>query len=149
MWFGKEFATIQLMEKTLQFAFLKSQVEPSRIVRGVLAKQGFHILPVGKEMDPSLITLLFLTPGVTVDELFEAFPWLKQEHERSSSPYLRLFPFIPYHPGREDIDDLFEEGLGEVYEEIFSGEFKPYGWDLDDENTVQEFERVLEENYSC
>ena len=50
---------------------------------------------------------------------------------------------------KENIDDLFEEGLGEVYEELFSGEFKPYGWDLDDENTIQEFERVLEENYSC
>lgn len=137
------------MEKILQIASLASQSKQSEIVCRVLTKHGYRLLPVHQEMDPNLVTLVFLTPGVTLDELFDAFPWLKQEHERSSSPYLRLFPFIPYHPSGEDIDDLFEEGLGEVYEELFSGEFKPYGWDLDDENTIQEFERVLEENYSC
>ena len=137
------------MDKILQIASLASQSKQSDIVCHVLTKHVCRLFAVHQEMDPNLVTLVFLTPGVSLDELFDAFPWLKQEHERSSSPYLRLFPFIPYHPSRENIDDLFEEGLGEVYEELFSGEFKPYGWDLDDENTIQEFERVLEENYSC
>lgn len=137
------------MDKILQIASLASQSKQSDIVCHVLTKRGYRLFPVHQKMDPNLVTLVFLTPGVALDDLFDAFPWLKQEHERSSSPYLRLFPFIPYHPSRENIDDLFEEGLGEVYEELFSGEFKPYGWDLDDESTIQEFERVLEENYSC
>lgn len=135
------------MKITLQLAATKSQEENLEKVSNVLKKNGFETIRINKEIDPNLVALVFLGVEITPEMLFSAFPWLKEEYARSSCKYLRLMPFIAYHPKKENIDDLWENGIGETYEEVFSGEFKPYGWDLDDEETIKEFLRVYEEGY--
>lgn len=135
------------MEKLLQIAYESANRNEVEEVKKVLLKEGFAFVEANREVDPSHLVLVFLTPKSTVDSLMKEIPWLANQYEESSYRYLRAMPFIPYHPKDEDIDELFDAGLGEVYETVFSGEFKPYGWDLDDPHTVKEFLRVLEEGY--
>lgn len=135
------------MEKLLQIAYESVNEAEVEAVKKELKKQGFSLVDANKEVNPDHVVLVFLTPKSRLDSLMKEIPWLQGQYEESSFKYLRAMPFIPYHPSKEDIDDLFDAGLGELYEEVFSGEFKPYGWDLDDPDTIKEFLRVLEEGY--
>lgn len=133
------------MDNILQLAFSPGEKELAAKVAASLEKNGFKTKVINEKVDPAHVTLVFLGLNTTAKSLLKAQPWLKQQFEFSSIQGLRVMPFIPYHASFEDIDELWEARIGEVYEEIFSGEFKPYGWDLDHEDTIIEFKRVLEE----
>ena len=57
-------------------------------------------------------------------------------------------PLLAFHPQKEDPEARWAEGIGGVIEGLLSGEFKPFGWDLDREGLDPEFLRILEESYS-
>lgn len=109
-----------------------------------LNKAGYKTT-LNDEFDPTSLVILLLSKNLTPIKAFAEFPWLKQQYEHSSIPNLRIMPLYIYDGSKEDLETSFEEKAGENYEEIFSGEFKPFGFDLSSENPLQEWERVLEE----
>ncbi len=94
--------------------------------------------------EDSLILLVFGIDAKKKNYL-EEFPWLKEQLERSSIKRFKVMPILVYHSASSDPESLFDGELGNFYESIFSGEFKPYGWDLDSDSPEKEFERVLEQ----
>ncbi len=129
------------MEK-LQFAFGKGQSEVALEAMEALRQAGYDVIETHGEIDPDQIVLLLLSKGMTKDGLLE-IKWLREQFEFCSYPHLRMMPFVAYHSKTEDFDELWDETIGDVYDELISGEFKPYGWDLDDPKSKIEFERVL------
>ncbi len=108
-----------------------------------LKGKGYEATPLkGEPKDGSLI-LLLLDMETTEEELYEDLPWLKEQFEYSSYKALRLMPFLFYHSNLGDIEEQFEKYLSDTVEEVLSGEFKPYGYDLDDEDPLKEFPSVL------
>lgn len=132
-------------DNVLNLAYVEADKELAETVASTLHKFGYQTKVSKESVDPSHVTLLFLSLKTTAKSLLRQLRWLKEQLAFSSIQGFRLMPFIPYHAAIEDIDELWEAHIGEVYEEIFSGEFKPYGWDLDDESTINEFRRILEE----
>ena len=53
-------------------------------------------------------------------------------------------PFLIFASSKGSIEDQVEDGFAEVLEEVVSGEFKPYGYDVDAEDPLLEFASVLE-----
>ncbi len=135
------------MEKKLQIACAPIDRAKAEAVASSLRKDGFEVALIGKEIDPKLVTLVVLTGDTTKDALYEACPWLEQQFESSSYRGWRLMPFFPYHGAFLEGEKEFEDKVNDLYEEIFSGEFKPYGWALDDPKTIEEFRFVLEDGY--
>ena len=133
------------MEEKLQIAFAKGQDDIAAETLSALWNAGYPAEIASNPIDPARIVILILYKGSSLDGLFANNPWLKEQFEYCSYPYLRLLPFVPYHSKSEDFDALWEENIEDVYENLISGEFKPYGWDLDDPNSKAEFARILEE----
>lgn len=103
---------------------------------------------VQEEVDPTTLVVVVLTPSVTSKQLFSSFPWLKGQFALSSYKGFRLMPLIAFDPSKVDIERAYEGSLGETMEEVFSGEFKPFGWDVRKKEADPEFFRILEESYS-
>ncbi len=91
------------------------------------------------------VHVLVLDPKTSPDELYADIPWLKEQFEYSSLRGFRLMPFLVYDSAKEDVENLDEEPIAETLEEVISGEFKPYGYDLAKKNPLEEFLSVLEE----
>ena len=96
-------------------------------------------------VDPDALTAIILSNDTTLEGLFQAAPWLKEQFEYCSYPHLKLMPIFVYASSKEDPEVAFEGPVGELYEELMSGEFKPFGFDLDAKNPLEEFPRILEE----
>lgn len=136
------------MEKQLQLAYLPSDRQLAEKIGLSLSENGLEIALVNKDIDPSKLVVVLLTPSVTAKQLFSSFPWLKGQFELSSFKGFRLMPLLAFDPNFTDIEAAYEGELGETMEEVFSGEFKPFGWDISKKDADPEFFRVLEENYS-
>ena len=132
------------MEK-LQIAYGLGQEEIAQEALSVLNAAGYTAEMADDPIDPNRIVILILSKGVTLEGLLARNKWLKEQFEYCSYPYLRLMPFVAYRSSVEDFDSLWGNEIEEVYEELISGEFKPYGWDLDDPKSKIEFARILEE----
>lgn len=74
-------------------------------------------------------------------------PLLKEQLEYSSIKHLRILPLFVYDGRRLDPEECFEGATGEFVESIFSGEFKPYGYDVSRDNNIKELLSIIEENY--
>lgn len=94
-------------------------------------------------LDENGLILVPFSSRTDLGELLSSLGFLRRQKEFSSIPYLKIMPVFLYHSSKEDPETAFEGNAGEVYESIFSGEFKPYGWDLDSQNPEAEFDRVL------
>ena len=94
-------------------------------------------------LDENGLVLVPFSSKTDLGELLSSLGFLRRQKEFSSIPYLKIMPVFLYHSSKEDPEEAFEGNAGEVYESIFSGEFKPYGWDLDSRNPEVEFDRVL------
>lgn len=136
------------MEKHLQLAYVCKNRSDAEKIGLILAENGFEVELAQKEIDPEKVVLLLLEKGDEEDEFLKELPWLEEQTAFSSYRGFRLMPLLAFHPRREDPEALYEEGIGEVIESLISGEFKPFGWDLDSSELDSEFLRVLEENYS-
>lgn len=132
------------MNKRIQIACLEADEEAMGKVADDLLRDGYDVNFLG-DFNEDFPLLFVLNKDLTIEKAFELYPWLKEQFELSSIPNLRILPFVVYHSSKNDLDAIWESGLGDNYEAIFSGEFKPYGWDLDNENAIEEFNRVIED----
>lgn len=96
-------------------------------------------------LDSNAVTIIVFTSSTSEKELLEELPWLKEELTRSSVKHLKLMPLYAYHSKMENPEQEFEKEVGTLYEDIFSTEFKPFGWDFDSNNPEKEFPSVLEQ----
>ena len=92
----------------------------------------------GAPKDGSLV-LLMLDMDATAEEIFDAFPWIQEQFHFSSLKALRLMPFLFYHSRLGDVEEQAENGLTDALEAVLSGEFKPFGYDLDALEPLKEF----------
>lgn len=132
----------------LQLAYLQKDRPIAETIALSLSEEGFEVTLVQKSVDPGKIVLVLLTEGSAAKELYSSFPWLQEQNAFSSYRGFRLMPLFAYDSGKEDPEEIFEGAFGEMMEEVFSGEFKPFGWDLSQKKMNPEFLRVLEESYS-
>lgn len=132
----------------LQFAYTPSDKDVALQVKDKLQSLGYELtLLEDKPVDEEGVILALFTSDTKEEEFLTSLPWLAKQQEYSSIHYLKVMPFFVYHSRKEDPEEAFEGNAGELYDEVFSGEFKPYGWDLDSSTPETEFARVLE-NYS-
>ena len=132
----------------LQLAFIQNDRSIAEKIALSLSEGGFEVTLVQKSIDPKKIVLVLLTKDSVEKELYSSFPWLKEQNDFSSYRGFRLMPLFAYDSTKEDPEKIFEGEFGEMMEEVFSGEFKPFGWDLSEKKMSPEFVRVLEEGYS-
>lgn len=90
------------------------------------------------------VILAMFTKQTEESQFLSSLPWLKKEREFSSISHLKVMPFFIYDSKVDDPEKIFESKTGELYENIFSGEFKPFGWDINSLDH-KEFIRVLAE----
>ncbi len=132
----------------LQLAFIQKDRPIAEKIALALSEGGFEVTLVQENLDPKKIVLVLLTKDSTEKELYSSFPWLKEQNDFSSYRGFRLMPLFAYDAKKEDPEKIFEGEFGEMMEEVFSGEFKPFGWDLSEQKMSPEFIRVLLEGYS-
>lgn len=108
--------------------------------------QSLHLdASLGKSPTDGAVHILLLDSQTSPEELYEDVPWLKAQFDFSSYRGFRMMPFLVFDSNKEDVEELDEEPIGETLEEVISGEFKPYGYDLAKKNPLEEFLSVLEE----
>ncbi len=125
------------------FCYTKNEELDAKEVVSCLKNVGYKFDE--NKVDFNKVIIICLNKDSKKDDVLNSYPWLKDQFFYSSENYLKIMPLFIYHSNDEDIEKLFEDNVGELYEHIFSGEFKPYGWDLDSKNPEIEFDRVLEQ----
>lgn len=98
----------------------------------------------GTKPSEKAINVLLLDVKTSPEELYTDLPWLKDQFDYSSYRGFRLLPFLVFDSRKEDVENLNEEPIADTLEEVISGEFKPYGYDLAKKNPLEEFLSVLE-----
>ncbi|HBE98761.1 MAG TPA: hypothetical protein DDW18_01760 [Firmicutes bacterium] len=108
-----------------------------------LKQGGFSPLEATKEINDEDLYFLDLS-NVSLKELEENYPWLKEELLRSSIYHLRILPLFIYDSRKEDPFEKWEEGANEIYESLFSEEFKAFAYDISNPSYAnEELKRVL------
>lgn len=122
----------------------KDKAEALKVIER-LKKLSYDIIDTKQVVDESKVILILLSEKTIEEDLFKEIPFLQEQWKYSSRKHLKLMPFFVYHSSKENPEKAFEEHVMDIYEDIFSGEFKPYAWDLDSDHPEVEFERVLDE----
>ena len=125
------------------FCYTKNEEFDAKEVVSCLKNIGYKFDE--NKVDFNKVIIICLNKDSKKEVLLNSYPWLKDQFLYSSENYLKVMPLFIYHSNDEDIEKLFEDNIGDLYEDIFSGEFKPYGWNLDGNNPEREFDRVLEQ----
>jgi hypothetical protein len=100
-------------------------------------------------VDFSRIIGIVLTKETDEDELLEENPWIEKEFVYSKNTHLRVLPIIVYDSTLEDLDDIYEKSISEIYDDLFSDEFKPLAYDIAYPKVAnRELARVLRLYYS-
>ena len=131
--------------KELNLYFAKDDAPKAAPFVSALRAAGYDVKENAKDVDEEGLNAIILSEDTTLDALFEAAPWIKGQYEYCSYPHLKLMPVFIYASSKVDPEEAFEGKVGEIYEELMSGEFKPFGFDLDNENPLEEFQRIYEE----
>ena len=133
------------MEKTtLNIYFENGDLDNAALLLGALRADGFDARFGPSSPIQEDFCIVILSKSTSKEALLDALPWLGSQFELSSFRGFRLMPVLVYRES-EGLDNVWESGVGEIYEEIFSGEFKPFGFDLDSPSPLKEFPRILEE----
>lgn len=132
------------MNDAIQLYFASVDAQKADIFRQALLASGYAIKANPLPVNPEGLTAIILSEDTTLEGLFESAPWIKEQYEYCSYPYLKMMPVFVYDSRKEDPEEAFEGPLGELYEELMSGEFKPFGFDQAKENPLEEFQRILE-----
>lgn len=132
----------------LQLLFPQSLVRRADEVASSLKKAGFVVTLNPKDFDENELGLALFIKEMDPESYLEDVPFIKQQLDYSSVKHLRILPFFIYDGKEDDPEELFEGPTGEFVEEIFSGEFKPYGWDISRDDNIKELVEIIEENYA-
>jgi hypothetical protein len=74
---------------------------------------------------------------------------LKRNSSTRRTPICGFFPIIVYDSTLEDLDDIYEKSISEIYDDLFSDEFKPLAYDIAYPKVAnRELARVLRLYYS-
>ncbi len=131
------------MEKKLFIASANKDESQFKRFISNLKDGGFDVLRAGKEINDTDLYFLDLS-NTTLPELEEKYPWLESELKRSNVLHLRVLPLLIYDSKKEDPFDKFDDGPSEIYEEVFSEEFKPYAYDISNpDSSNSELKHVL------
>ena len=134
------------MSNTMYLAYSRRQSDTAQKILSLLIQAGYDAKSLQNSPKDGDLVLLLLDMESREDELFASFPWLRDQFEFSSLRALRLMPFLVYRSSEGDIEEQVENCLADTLESVISGEFKPYGFDIDAEDPLKEFASVLE-NY--
>jgi hypothetical protein len=129
----------------LQIAYYEKTKDYALLLNELLSKKGYKTTFIQNQLQNPEGVILFLFDSNSKD-IIHFFPWMREQNRNSTLPYLKILPIFFYHGKDIDPEAYFEETIQEVYEEIFSGEFKPFGFDLDSINPLMEFDTILD-NY--
>ncbi len=133
------------MNETLYLAYPSRLDAKAKLVATKLEAKGFVVEEANEKRLEGSLVLLLLDMATTVDEIYASAPWLEKQFEYSSLKALRLMPFLLYRSSLGEVDDQVKNNpVGETFESLLSGEFKPYGFDEDADDPLIEFDRVLE-----
>lgn len=133
------------MNDKLLLAYDPADINTAKEVLEAISKEGFDISLSAGETNPSLLTVVLLSTNTTKEGLYAHEKWIEEQFAYSSYKGFRVMPFLAWHSSKVDFEQLWDSRIEAIYEGTFSEEFKPYGWDLDDENAGKEFHRVYEE----
>ncbi len=134
------------MEKKLQIAYINKNEKKVNEFKSILEENGYKITISNKDVLENEICLLLFYKGISLKDIFVDIPWLKKQKEKSTIAYLRLFPIFLFD-NKEEMEIDINEYLP-ILESLISGEFKPYGFNLEDKNSIVEFNRILKDSYS-
>lgn len=136
------------MNKSLYIASLKKNQNQYTSLLSSLKEGGYAPIEFNGDINDNDLYVLDLTDS-SLEELLASFEWLKNEHNRSKTLHLRVLPLLTYSSNNEDPFDKWNNGPNEVYEELFSEEFKPFAYDIDNkEFSNKELGRVLNLYYT-
>ena len=133
------------MDERLQLYHVLEDSSAAETFAATLRKGGYEIELNPTAFDEKYLAMVLLSDNATLEGLFAVAPWLKEQYKYCSYPHLRLMPVFVYDSRNTDPEEAFEGKVGELYEELMSGEFKPFGFDQAKENPLEEFPRILEE----
>ena len=131
----------------LQISYIKeSEIEANRFM-SILKENGYNVIFSNENIDESRVALLIFYKGISKEKMLEEISWLENQNERSSIKYLRLFPIFLFDKESDIEKDI--DSYVDAFDDFISGEFKPYGFVLDEPNKyIIEFNKILEESYS-
>ena len=109
-----------------------------------LSKAGYKTVLASSSPKENDFVLLILSSDTTKESLLSSCPFLLEQFELSSFKGFRLMPVLVYS-SKVGLDETWDSGVGDIYDELISGEFKPFGFDLDSKEPLKEFPRILEE----
>ena len=133
---------------TIQLFFPRQITKQSLIIAAYLYDKGYDVIlnaPFCKEEN---LSIAVFEKDMDVEKYLSEIRFLKDQLEYSSLKHLRILPCFIYDGTIDDPEELFEGPTGEFVEAIFSGEFKPYGWDMSRHDNIDELVRIIEENYA-
>ena len=133
------------MKPQIQLYYCKADEENGRVLSSALEGKGYALSINSPTFDPEILAMLILSDNAEMEDIFKVAPWLKKQYEYCSYPHLKLMPVFVYDSSKVDPEEAFEGKVGELYEELMSGEFKPFGYDKAKENPLEEFPRILDE----
>lgn len=113
-----------------------------------LSSKGYTLIHNPDDYDEDALGIAVFIQEMDADAYLKEIPLLAKQLDYSSIKYLRILPLIIYDSKQEDIEALFEGPTGEFVDSIFSGEFKPFGWDLSNQDNLTELVEIIEENYA-
>ena len=132
------------MKPAISLYFDPLDAKDAALFASALEQDGYPCLLNPTSFDGKTLAAILLSERASLDGLYGAAPWLKEQYEYSSFPHLSLLPVFVYASSKTDPEEAFEGKVGELYEELMSGEFKPFGFDKDAKNPLAEFQRILE-----
>lgn len=129
------------MEK-FQISYIKEDEKEVLPLMEALEKKGYSFYIDNTSPHEDVILFLF-SKKTRIEDVFLEIPFLKKENSHSAFHSLKVMPFYLYHSSLEDPEETLSEDDC-LYMELFSGEFKPFGCDLDSQDPLFEFDRILE-----
>lgn len=117
-------------------------------IKKQLEGRGYHVTSNPNDFDENSLCIALFVKDMDAKDYLASNPIIKAQLEYASYKHFRLLPMFVYDGSKDDPEILFEGPTGEFVEEIFSGEFKPYGWDVSQENNIEELIKIIEDNYA-
>ena len=113
-----------------------------------LTSEGYALVHNPIDYDENALGIAIFIPEMDAEAYLKEVPFLAKQLDYSSIKYLRVLPLLIYDSKKVDVESLFDGPTGEFVESIFSGEFKPYGWNLSNDDNLTELTHIIEENYA-
>lgn len=137
--------TIKGMKETeILLACAHPDLQEALDVCDQLREQGLACSVITAAVDFSKIIAVVMTSKTEEDRLLEDNPWIASELRRSSLSHLRVLPFILFDSRIEDLSTIYDASISDIYDDLFSDEFKPLAFDASNpEQSVKELRRVL------